>query len=64
MCHLSDCAVYNEPAFRNEKCNCGYEENIKWLKNYLYILYKKEEITSDQLRDMSEIFSIKDDYDY
>ena len=29
-----------------------------------FLKYKKEEITSDQLRDMSEIFSIKDDYDY
>jgi len=22
MNHLSDCAVHNEPAYENEKCNC------------------------------------------
>ncbi len=25
--HLSDCAVYNEPAYPKGKCNCGYEFN-------------------------------------
>ena len=25
--HLSDCAIYNEPAYPKGKCNCGYEFN-------------------------------------
>ena len=40
------------------------KKHMKWLKDYLYQLYKDEVITSDELYNISEIFSIKNDYDY
>ena len=43
--HFSDCAIYNEPAFRNKPCDCGYEdrqiEKIEELKEYIDNLEKK-----------------------
>ena len=43
--HSSDCAIYNEPAFRNKPCNCGFEDRqkkeIKRLKEYANNLEKK-----------------------
>ena len=41
-----------------------YKKHMKWLKDYLYQLYKDEVISSDQLYDMSLVFGFKDDYDY
>lgn len=45
LCHFSDCAIYNEPAFRNRPCDCGLEDRlnkkIKRLKGYANNLEKK-----------------------
>lgn len=30
--HYSDCAIYNEPAFKKGKCNCGFKDRMRKLK--------------------------------
>ena len=38
LIHYSDCAVYNEPAYPNEPCDCGAVKARKRWWTYLYHL--------------------------
>jgi hypothetical protein len=38
--HWSDCAVYNEPAFPQTECNCGWSKSQrKWYGRLYHLFY-------------------------